>query len=50
MSAVTNVARLPSSAFFRQMVPLETSPAKCIGLRKLSPFRKGHIWKFNAKI
>ena len=50
MSAVTNIAHLPSSAFFRQRAPLEASPAKCISLSKLSSFGKGHFCKLNAKI
>lgn len=50
MSAVTNIANLPSSAFFRQKATLEASPAKCIGLSKLSSFGKGHFWKLKAQI
>ena len=47
---VTDITCPPSSTFFRQMAPLEASPAKYIGLSMPFSFGKGFFWKLNTKI
>ena len=50
MSAIAGPAGLSPSALLVDMAPLETSPAKCIGLSKLPSIGKGYLRELHTQV